>query len=97
MKVIEGTYEMGVGYAEHTNTDKTPPIAATLLLPSGSYYEMAHINSWHYVRPLDKESFSLMITGKPWEREVIKSSYVLPELSEPEQQEIFEKFRQYYT
>jgi hypothetical protein len=92
MKVIKGRYEMGVGYSENASTS-TPVIASTLILPKHSYYEMADINSWHYVRPLDDSpSYSLMITGKPWGRESPKSDYVLGELRNYEKTDIFSVF-----
>ena len=94
MKVIKGQYEMGVGYSD---TSIAPPIASTLILPVGSYYEMTHIHSWHYVRPIlesaeNATSFSLMITGKPWQRSVPKSSYPLRELNEHEKKVILGTF-----
>lgn len=93
MKVISGFYEMGVGYSD---TNKEPIIASTLILPENSYYEMVDINSWHYVRPLENPSFSLMITGVPWKRESPKSSYPLRELQEDEKLIIFQEFEKYY-
>jgi hypothetical protein len=93
MKVIGGTYEMGVGYSE---TNEVPVIASTLILPINSYYEMLDINSWHYVRPLDKPSFSLMITGKPWNRESPKSNYKMRELDQSEKRIIFDEFKKLY-
>lgn len=93
MKVISGFYEMGVGYSD---TNKEPIIASTLILPKNSYYEMVDVNSWHYVRPLDKPSFSLMITGTPWKRESPKSPYPLRELYEDEKLIIFQEFEKHY-
>lgn len=93
MKVISGFYEMGVGFSD---TNQEPIIASTLILPENSYYEMIDINSWHYVRPLEKPSFSLMITGTPWKRESPKSSYPLRELYTDEKLIIFEEFEKYY-
>jgi hypothetical protein len=93
MKVVGGIYEMGVGYSE---TNKKPIIASTLILPLNSYYEMIDINSWHYVRPLEKPSFSLMITGNPWKREVPKSNYRMRQLEECEKRIIFDEFKQQY-
>ena len=93
MKVVGGIYEMGVGYSQ---TNEKPVIASTLILPVNSYYEMADINSWHYVRPLDKPSFSLMVTGKPWKREVPKSDYKMRELNAEEKRVIFDEFRNLY-
>ncbi len=57
---------------------------------------MVDINSWHYVRPLGDVSYSLMLTGKPWKREVPKSGYPLRELSISEKEDIFSVFRQSY-
>jgi hypothetical protein len=90
MKVVGGIYEMGVGYSE---TNEKPIIASTLILPVNSYYEMTDINAWHYVRPLDKPSFSLMITGKPWKRESPKSDYKMRELDNEEKRLIFDHFK----
>lgn len=92
MKVIKGIYEMGVGYSEKNDA---PIIASTLILPKDSYYEMVDINSWHYVRPLNEPSFSLMITGVPWKRESPKSTYKMRELNESEKRVIFDEFKQY--
>lgn len=94
MKVIEGKYEMGVGYS-HMQTCEV--IASTLILPEGSYYEMCDINSWHYVRPLNESSFSLMVTGIPWKRQSPKSSYPLRELNQDEKNMIFSKFINKYS
>jgi hypothetical protein len=93
MKVISGTYEMGVGYSE---TSELPVIASTLILPENSYYEMTNLHSWHYVRPLEKSSLSLMITGIPWKRDVPKSDYTLRELTAEEKENILEKFKEKY-
>jgi hypothetical protein len=72
MKVLAGKYKMAVGYGPYDEED--PPVAATIALANGSYYEMVDINAWHSVEPLTaggpgKETWScatLMITGKPW-------------------------------
>lgn len=93
MKVIQGTYEMGVGYSE---SEKEPVIASTLILPINSYYEMIEPHAWHYVRPLQQASFSLMITGTPWERKSPKSTYPLRKLNLEEQNIILNTFKQYY-
>lgn len=54
-------YEMGVTYG-HQNQGT----AITLELAGGSVYEMLDPLGWHYVRPTDKPSLSIMVTGKPW-------------------------------
>lgn len=93
MKVIQGTYEMGVGYSE---TELEPVIASTLILPVNAYYEMIEPHAWHYVRPLNESSFSLMVTGTPWERKSPKSNYPLRELHLEERQHILNTFKQHY-
>jgi len=93
MKVISGVYEMGIGYSDN---DENPVIAGTLILPKGSYYEMTEINAWHYVRPLDTPSFSLMITGVPWDQKAPKSSYQLRSLDDDERRVIFDEFKKSY-
>lgn len=89
MKVIQGTYQMGVGYSE---TNIEPVIASTLILPENSYYEMIEPHAWHYVRPLGQASYSLMITGTPWHRNSPKSTYPLRELDEAEKEDLFSVF-----
>jgi hypothetical protein len=65
IKILSGRYEMGCGYGRGI---KTPPTSHTLILAAGSSYEMLHRDGWHYVRPLDAPSHSLMLIGKPWKR-----------------------------
>jgi hypothetical protein len=72
---------MAVGFGAGT---KTPPVAA-LMISSGDFrYEMRAPDSWHYVRPLGWPTRSLMVTGKPWDREAPKSTTPLRRL-QPEQ------------
>lgn len=94
MKVISGTYEMGVGYSKENTA---PPIASRLLLPVNSYYEMLDVNSWHYVRPLGRDSFSLMVTGKPWAKTSAESKYTFRELTESEKTIIINEFKKHYA
>lgn len=64
--VIEGSYEMGIGYGEGL---EEPEVISTMLAQSGIYYDMTNKDSWHYVRPLSVCS-SVMLTGEPWDREM---------------------------
>lgn len=58
---------MGVGYGEGI----TPPEeACRLRLSAGSCYEMSNKNGWHYVKPLETCSLSIMLSGDPWDREM---------------------------
>jgi hypothetical protein len=61
--ICDGVYEMGIGYGKGM---EDPPVASKTLLSSGSAYEMVNPDAWHYVKPLGKPSFSLMVTGKPF-------------------------------
>jgi hypothetical protein len=93
MKVLSGNYEMGIGHGSGTSK---PPLAARLILAAGSEYEMTNPDGWHYVRPLNVPSISLMVTGKPWGRTSPKSDKPLLELSPERQKEIFKFFRSIY-
>lgn len=65
VRILSGCYEMGVGYGAGT---EPPPEAASVVLFPGSYYEMVDPNGWHYVRPIQNPSISIMVTGEPWGR-----------------------------
>jgi len=96
IRVHEGTYEMGIGYGPGL---QAPPIAARLILGPESEYEMVDPDGWHYVRPLHTHSYSLMVTGKPWDRPSPKSEGPLRPLSKKERNRLFDafswKYRQY--
>lgn len=93
MKLLSGSYNMIVGYG-HGLIE--PPIALSLELPTGTIYEMSEINAWHAVSPIDDSSFSLMITGEPWNRESHKSTKLLNELSYTEKLNILTSFKSIY-
>jgi len=93
MKVLQGTYEMSVGFGA---TEITPPVAATLLLNTGSYYEMIHPDGWHSVNPKDGSTYSLMISGLPWPGREQKSGLLLKPLSQEAKEEILDFFRGQY-
>ena len=61
VKIISGTYEMGVG---HSSTEDVPKTDCKLILKPGTIYEMMESDGWHYVSPKDGDSFSLMVTGE---------------------------------
>lgn len=94
MRIVSGSYEMGIGYG--TTTDE-PPVAATLVLPATSVYEMTDPNGWHWVRPLTHHSLSLMITGITWNRLSPKSTEPLGPLSSEAKDEIMQAFRNAYA
>lgn len=67
VKIINGKYEMGVG---HSKTDEVPAIDCKLVLTKGSTYEMTAENGWHYVNPIDRPVYSLMVTGELFKRKM---------------------------
>jgi hypothetical protein len=89
IRVLKGSYEMGVGYGPGL---QAPPIATRLILGPDSEYEMVDPDGWHYVRPLGTPSYSLMVTGKPWDRPSPKSEGPLGPLSKRKRNHLFEAF-----
>jgi len=65
VKVMRGSgYEHGIGY--DTTGQGSCPIGMVQVVHGEMTYEMSDPHAWHYVRPL-WPSWSLMITGKPFE------------------------------
>ena len=79
--ILKGEYEMGVGYSQ--NSEIEPLLATRLIISDGSSYEITNPNCWHYVRPINDPSYSLMVTGKPWvnkpESKALKLKPINPE------------------
>lgn len=63
-KVLQGEYEMGVGFSEDRN--KPPQSVFTSYIKSGDCYEMLSSNMWHYTKPTKntKYSYSVMLVGE---------------------------------
>jgi hypothetical protein len=94
MKIIFGIYQMKVGYGSGVIA---PPTATTVNLAPGSTYEMADFDSWHSVRPIDLPVYSVMLTGKPWKREMPPSDHItLSSLPDHKVKEILSVFKEYY-
>jgi hypothetical protein len=93
MRIVSGKYEMGVGYGAG---NETPAISSVTIYTAGQEYEMIDPNDWHYVRPIDNPSLSLMVTGEKWPRSAPKNSETLKELSPARKVEILEMFRAAY-
>lgn len=100
MKVIDGTYEMMLGFGGVDG--KTPSEifrSNRIFLTPGCVYEMLRQNQWHYVRPLLGPSMSLMVIGAPWEsgknREA-KKVHNLEPLAEGQKKNILNFFRTQY-
>ncbi len=95
MKIVDGGYEMGVGYG--SNILSPPPIAATLIMSAGSTYEMSEVYGWHYVRPVGGVTVTIMVAGKPWENKISpKSTKALDPLSDSDVEMILSYFRNKY-
>ena len=92
MKILKGRYEMGVGYGKG---EEYPSIACTIVLNEGDEYEMIDPDGWHYVRPLENLTYTLMVTGKPWDRFSPKSDYKLSSLNENRKKELIELFKSF--
>jgi hypothetical protein len=94
IRIVEGKYKMGIG---HSETNEIPKTDCTLILPKGSCHEMVEKDAWHYVRPIDGPSYSLMVTGELNNREMpLESSKSFRELTKEEVDDIISKFRKYY-
>lgn len=90
MHVLEGVYEMAVGFGAGI---ETPPIAALMVARGDFRYEMTHPDSWHYVRPLEQPSLSVMVTGKPWAREAPPVAKPLQPLGARERGQLLRSFQ----
>ena len=90
MRVLEGEYEMAVGFGPGMDE---PPVAALMVSRGDFRYEMTHPDSWHYVRPLGRPTLSLMVTGKPWDREAPRSTTPLRRLQPEQVAELLRSFR----
>jgi len=86
-------YEMAVGYGVGA---VTPPYAARMILGPGSEYEMTEPLGWHYVRPIDIPTMSLMVTGIPWQLSAPKSEKKLGPLTQEQRNVILMFFRKHY-
>ena len=93
MRILEGEYEMAVGYGKG---ETVPPVAALMIAAGDFRYEMTDPDAWHYVRPLERPSMSLMVTGKPWDRPAPRSSKPLAPLAAETCHELLRLFREHY-
>jgi hypothetical protein len=68
MRVVEGAYEMKVGFQHYNITADViqKPDVMTTILREGSAYEMVNPDTLHSVRPIGGPSLSMMVTGAPW-------------------------------
>jgi len=93
IRVLEGSYEMGIGYGKGIDP---PPVACKILANTAFCYEMIEPDGWHYVRPINAPSLSLMVTGKPWEREAPRSNEPLSPMGPDRVAGLMERFKLFY-
>lgn len=67
IRIVHGGYEMGIGYGQGF---EPPEEACKIILTTGSEYSMENKDGWHYVRPINNASLSIMVSGQPWGREM---------------------------
>jgi len=105
VKIMTGSYEMGVGYREpnkllvgEDDGSEPPPVATTIILTKGSTYEMINPHGWHWVRPLGGTSYSIMVTGRPWEPRhwVPRADHKLGPITNQAKADILALFRSLY-
>lgn len=93
VKIVDGGYRMGMGFGPGLDP---PPIATTAWLPLGTVYEMNHRDGWHYVAPTQL-AWSIMVTGKPWVREMPRADRPKQNPLEPfEKARLQNRFRGFY-
>ena len=93
IRVLKGCYEMGIGYGKGMDE---PPIACKMIIEASFVYEMVEPDGWHYVRPIDEPSYSLMVTGKPWDRPAPRSTEPLSPMSEERITGLMDRFKAFY-
>lgn len=94
MHVIHGAYEMGLGFGPG---NEVPEKMCTIFVPHGGmYYDMTHIDGWHYVRPVKTVCSTVMLSGEPWGREAPKSEEPLKPLAMNRKLIMLEYFLNYY-
>lgn len=90
MFIARGQYEMAVGYG---SGQIPPPVACRFLAGPGFRYEMTEPDGWHSVSPVRDVCWTVMVTGRPWERWTPRSSSPLRPLNPEERARMFEFFR----
>jgi hypothetical protein len=96
MHVLNGRYEMGVGYGEG---NENPEMVMNLETERGGlYYDMTHRDGWHYVRPMEPGNpvATVMLAGKPWDRWSPGPEEELKPLDEARVWVMLEYFKKFY-
>ena len=92
MRLKKGSHVMRIGHGPGS----IPPSEDTpLIMQAGSEYQMNHPDDWHAVAPIE-EAWTVMVTGKPWDRWSPKPTKQLFPLSEARADELLAFFRSQY-
>lgn len=101
--IVEGSYEMGLSYSEKAMpllaTKIESPIISTLILSEHSGYEMLEPHGIHYVKPITKDSLSIMLSGEVFKDVYTKESVnkVLKPLTDLQKNNILKRFKTVYS
>jgi hypothetical protein len=95
MRVCDGVYEMAIGYGAGSTP---PPIAAHVIAAGDLRYEMTDVDAWHYVRPIGGPAMTVMVTGRPWQRDAAGAEPDAPlsPLAAERRAELLAWFRAFY-
>lgn len=96
MKIVEGSYDMDIGYGPDT-----PEPCTTVQMPAGTIYSMEVEDAWHSVNPRTDYTLSIMVTGDlyPYLQEqgyTPLKNRNLPTLSDERVQQILDLFKNHY-
>ena len=96
--ILDGSYETGLGYSE---TENPPKILSTIKSKGDMYYEMTDPNTWHYVRPTNKNDwcYSIMVNGENFDNinpGVTSPGVKLKELSDEKKMSMLRSFQVLY-
>ena len=86
VRLMAGSYEMGLGSGKESAN-----VVARIIVEPRNCYEMIDPDGWHYVKPLE-DCYSLMVTGKPWDRPLHKNTKPMRELNDLEFKMLFRYF-----
>lgn len=100
MRILEGTYEQWIGFADRRGLDALPPKTLHLEHHQGDTYAMNHPWLWHQVIPIPNHAVcTLMVTYIPpnWDQDIPKPSKKLTCLTEEQKEFMFATFQKFFV
>lgn len=95
IRLLKGRYEMSIGASNDPHRE--PETVVRMIMEPGSCYEMAHPHGWHAIRPVDEETYSLMVAGPPvYPQNRIPANTPVRELMPEERRMLFDFFASKY-